>query len=625
MSDAASPRIKIFVSAHKPVDLFKSEILCPVQVGSALASERYPWALHDDDGESISVQNPLYCELTTQYWAWKNVDADYYGFCHYRRYFDFSPERHRENPWGEVMADYINRSSQEEYCLDDDSIMAALEGYDVITTEFKDLRKFPGGTGTPRRHFELAERLHFEDLERVISILKQMHPDYVQDADAFLDGHRSCFCNMFIMRRKLFFAYCEWLFPILERFVSETNMSDYSVEALRTPGHLAERLFNIYYIHQMRTGAGWRARELQCVHFLHPERHEALEPLPSSDDQVVPVVLASDDTYVPMLTTTIFSMLANASSGRRYDVVVLEKDVSAEHKALMREFLGRFQNATLRFCDAGAFVDGYDLTTNNAHISIETYYRFLIQEVLPFYDKVLYLDSDLVVEGDVAELFDTDLGDSALGAVRDVDFAGNVSYRDGKRRAYAHEILGMADPYDYFQAGVLLLNIAAMRRLHPVDEWLRLACNEQLIYNDQDVLNAECEGHVTYLGSSWNVMTDFAGRAERVFSFAPARMFQAYQQARRNPRIVHYAGVEKPWNAVGTDQSERYWRYARETPFYEELVARLAGAPVGARRSSPRAIGEGSPLRKVFDPLLPIGSRRREIARSIGIAISGKR
>ena len=625
MSDAQSPNITIFVSAHKSVDLFESNVLRPVQVGCSLAFDRFPWAEHDDDGENISDQNPLYCELTTQYWAWKNIDADYYGFCHYRRYFDFSLKRHRENPWGEVMADYINSRSQEEYGLDDATIASVVRGYDVITTEFKDLRKFPGGVGTPRRHFELAERLHPEDLDRVIAILKDMHPDYAEDADAFVDGHRSCFCNMFIMKREPFFAYCEWLFPILQRFVEETDMSDYSVEAMRTPGHLAERLFNIYYVHQMRVGAGWRTRELQCIHFVYPERHDPLEPLPEKGTPIIPVVLAADDAYVPMLATTVYSMLSNASTNRQYDVVVLERNVSADHKRLMADFLAQFPNATLRFRDAGSLVDGYGLTTNNAHISIETYYRFLIQEVLSFYDKVLYLDSDLIVEGDVSELFDIELGESLLGAVRDVDFAGNLGYRDGKRKTYAREILRMDDPYGYFQAGVLLLNTAAMRELHSIDEWLRLAGDERLIYNDQDVLNAECQGRVTYLDASWNVMTDFAGRAEHVFSFAPASIFQAYQRSRQNPRIVHYAGVEKPWNAIGTDQSERYWRYARETPFYEELSARLAGAPTVARPSSPRAIGENNPLRKIVDPFLPIGSRRRELARSIGLAISGKR
>ena len=625
MSEVTSPKIAIFVSAHKPVDLFKSEILCPVQVGSALAAERYPWAFHDDDGENISRQNPLYCEITTQYWAWKNVDADYYGFCHYRRYFDFSSKRHRENPWGEIMADYINARSQAEYGLDDATIASVVDGYDVITTEFKDLRKFPGGVSTPRRHFDLAPRLHPEDLDRAIAVLKDLHPDYAEDVDAFLCGHRSCFCNMFIMRRELFFAYCEWLFPILERFVAEAEMDDYSVEALRTPGHLAERLFNIYYAHQMRVGAGWRTRELQCVHFRHPERHNPLEPLSSGGSSIVPVVLAADDAYVPMLTTTIYSMLSNGSAKRHYDVVVLERDISSEHKKRMCEFLSCFSNATLRFCDAGSLVDGYGLTTNNAHISVETYYRFLIQEVLPFYDKVLYLDSDLIVEGDIAELYDIDLEGNVLGAVRDVDFSGNLGYRDGKRMAYARKVLGMRDPYGYFQAGVLLLDTAEMRRLHNIDEWLCLAGNDRLIYNDQDILNAECQGRVRYLDESWNVMTDFAGRVEHVFSFAPAPIFKAYQRSRQNPRIVHYAGVEKPWNAVGADQSERYWSYSRETPFYEELAARLAGAPAVARSSSPRAIGEDSPLRRLVDPLLPIGSRRRELARAVGIAMSGKK
>ena len=620
-----APKIEIFVATHKPVDLFEATSLVPVQVGSALAAERFPWALHDDEGEGISEQNPLYCELTAQYWAWKNVDADYYGFCHYRRYFDFSDERHKENPWGEVMEEYVGPAAQARYGLDDETIARVVEGCDVITTEFKDLRRFPGGVGTPRKHYELADRLPADALERVVAILKEMHPEYAEDADDFLDGHTSCFCNMFIMRREPFFAYCEWVFPILARFVAETDMSDYSVEALRTPGHLAERLFNIYYRHQMRTGAEWRTRELQCVHFLHPERHDALAPLPAEGAPVVPVVLAADDAYVPMLATTVRSMLMNASRGRRYDVVVLERDIAPANKALLREMVSETPGTSLRFCDAQRLVEGYGLTTNNPHIGVETYYRFLVQDLLPFYDKVLYLDSDLVVCGDVAELFDTDLAGAALAAALDVDFCGNVGYRDGKRRRYAREVLGLADPYGYFQAGVLLLNTAALRSLHSVDEWLRLAGDERLMYNDQDLLNKECQGRVAYLGQVWNVMCDFAGRVERVFSYAPAEIFRDYQRGRACPKVVHYAGAEKPWGTIGGDFFELWWRYARETPFYEALLARLAGAPVVARASQPRAIGEDNPLRKLVDPLLPIGSRRRELARSIGIAISGKR
>lgn len=620
--------IRIFVSTHKPVDLFASEILQPVQVGSALANKRFDWALHDDEGDNISEVNPLYCELTTQYWAWKNVYADYYGFCHYRRYFDFSPERHRENPWGEVMEGYITRESQMKYGLDDASIACAVEGLDVITTEIKDLRKFPGSVGTPLRHYDLADRLKPGDLEHVVAILKEMHPDYVEDADAFLNGHQSCFCNMFIMRRDPFREYCEWLFPILRRFVDETDFSLYSVEALRTPGHLAERLFNIYYLHQMRCGAGWKTKQLQCVHFDHPERHETLAPLSSlhARQSVVPVVLASDDAYVPMLTTTIYSMLNNAAAERHYDVVVLERDISQEHQNRMGRFFSRFENMNLRFVNVGNLVEGYGLTTNNPHISVETYYRFLIQEVLPFYDKVLYLDSDLIVRGDIAELFDTTLGDNLLAAVRDIDFLGNLGYRDGARLRYAKETLGMTDPYSYFQAGVLLLNTSAMRKFHTIEEWLSFASDDRFIYNDQDALNAKCEGRVTYLDSSWNVMIDCAGRIERVFSYAPAKFYQEFLAARKQEKVIHFAGVEKPWSTMGCDRSEDYWEYARETPFYEDLLARLSGGKAKrARVSSPRAIGESNPLRRIVDPFLPYGSKRRDVARAIGIAISGKK
>ena len=292
--------IRIFVSTHKDVDRFDSDILQPVQVGSSRAKSHLPYALRDDSGNNISDLNPMYCELTTQYWAWKNAEADYYGFCHYRRYFDFHDERHEENEYGEIMAGSINAAAQAKYCLDDASIKKCVEGYDVITTEIKDLREFPGEVHTPDAQYKAAPRLLYKDLGHVIAILKEMHPEYADDADAFLSGHRSCFCNMFIMRKEIFFEYCEWLFPILERFVSETDMSHYSKEALRTPGHLSERLFNIFYQHHLRIGSGWKTRQLQCVHFEYPDRTEDFGPAQFADERpVVPVVLAADNGYVP--------------------------------------------------------------------------------------------------------------------------------------------------------------------------------------------------------------------------------------------------------------------------------------------------------------------------------------
>lgn len=621
----ARQSIRIFVSTHKDVDRFDSDILQPVQVGSSRAKRHLPYALGDDTGDNISELNPMYCELTTQYWAWKNVEADYYGFCHYRRYFDFNEDRHKENEYGEIMAGSINAAAQAKYCLDDASIKECVEGYDVITTEIKDLRKFPGDVDSPDAQYKAAPRLHYKDLRRVIDILKEMHPEYADDADAFLSGHRSCFCNMFIMRKEIFFEYCEWLFPILERFVSETDMSHYSKEALRTPGHLSERLFNIFYQHHLRIGSGWKTHQLQCVHFEYPDRAEDFGPAQFVDERpVVPVVLAADNGYVPMLTTTLLSMVENASSDYNYDVVVFQKDIDWRRQDLVRKFFSEYSNVSVRFLNVRRVIDGYDLRTNNDHISIETYYRFLIQELLPFYDKVLYLDSDLIVRGDVSELFKVELGDNLIGAVRDIDFTGNLNMNDGERMEYARDILEMGNPYDYFQAGVLLLNTAELRKLKSVSEWMSIVSGSEYIYDDQDVLNKYCDGRVTFLDDVWNVMIDCDNRVSRVFSFAPSDQFDSYHAAATNPLIVHYAGYEKPWKMALCDQGTLYWSYARRTPFYEELL--VSEPSSGPAITLPnRAIGEGNPLRKIMDPLMPLGSQRREAVKAVVRGLRGRR
>ena len=643
----ANQGIRIFVTAHKRVSVPDSLILQPVQVGPGNKDDRYVDYLHDDEGENISNLNPMYCELTTQYWVWKNVRSDYVGFCHYRRYFNFADIFYDENPYGEVMDGSIDEAAVKKYGLDDETIRKCVSGYDIITTGFHDLRQFPGDAGTPRQQYEAAERLHYHDLEAVSRIVKDMHPDYSTDVDEFLDGHLSCFCNMYIMRNEIFSAYCEWLFPILERFCAEADMSHYSKEALRTPGHLAERLFNIYYKHAMRTNAGWKTKQLQCVHFENPDEKTDLVPLVEWEPDLVrgkrliPVVFASDDGYVPMLTTTIGSMLRNASRDFFYDIVVLQRNISYEHRLAMEGYLTRYPNSKLRFYDVTDLVSGYDLATNNAHISMETYYRFLVQKIFEGYDRVLYLDSDLVIRGDVSELFNVDMGDSLVAAVRDVDYLGNLNMPDGKRLEYTRNTLGMSDPYAYFQAGVLVLNTREMRKLHTVSEWMEIVSKSDFIYDDQDILNAECQGRVHYLPAEWNVMHDCAGRVAKVFTWAPNEVFDAYNASRTNPKIIHYAGFEKPWVNSDCDFANVYWTYARMTPFYEMLVDRLAQGKVDqAKREAithsdvaldervPRhekAVSEDSPIRAIVDPIAPLGTRRREALKAIGRAVRGKK
>ena len=625
--------IRIFVAAHKPAAAFDSSIMQLLQVGSANSGARFIEMLHDDIGENISTINPQYCELTGQYWAWKNIDAEYYGFCHYRRYFDFSGVPHEENPWGEIEERFIDDKSQQEYGLDDATIRAFVSKYDVITTEFKDLRAFPEGFETPLDQWHEADHLRDEDLVNILALLVERHPDYQQDVLDYLTGNYACFCNMFIMRKQIFFDYCEWLFPLLDEYIAMTDTTLFSREALRTPGHLSERLLNIYLMHHERIGSGWKTAAVPCVHFLDPSPAQTRLAQPRAAAEsglpIIPIVFAADNNYVPMLTTTIHSMLENASPDYFYDITILTTDISDSNRQIMQEFLTAGRNASIQFFWVHRLLDSFELTTNNEHIGVETYYRFLIQDVLPHYDKVVYLDSDIIVKGDVAKLYDTDLGDNLVGAVTDVDYLGMLNLKSSNRFAYTKDVLEMDDPYQYFQAGVLVLNTKALRTDIPVKTWLEEAQDPRFIFNDQDILNKRCEGRVMFIDPKWNVMNNGCNRIQSACQYAPASYFDEYLEAREDEYIVHYAGAEKPWNSLTCDRGPLYWQYASETPYYEKLITLISIVENEAYRSWKQAdlyeqpvISTDNFIRKIADPIMPLGSRRREVARELMQRIS---
>lgn len=84
-------KLKIFIANHKENNYIpECDFIQPVQVGAAFSKKQFDGMDKDNTGINISEKNPMYCELTAQYWAWKNIDVEYYGFFHYRRYLSFN-------------------------------------------------------------------------------------------------------------------------------------------------------------------------------------------------------------------------------------------------------------------------------------------------------------------------------------------------------------------------------------------------------------------------------------------------------------------------------------------------------------------------------------------------------
>lgn len=251
--------IKLFVCCHQPTEVPEHPLLIPVQVGAALSETRFPDFFQDDTGYNISGKNRSYCELTAQYWAWKNVKADFYGFFHYRRYL--CPHA-QKGPYCIARSPTLPVLDKLSYRDFPDVI----QRYDVILPKRENLHL------SVRSHYGGARYHHKKDLDLVEEIVRELYPEYEVSSDKYLSGTMCYFGNILIMKRQIFQDYCSWLFSILDTFDDCMNGGYLHPQEQRVDGYLAERLLGVYVEH-IRLQSDAMIGELPRVHFIPDRRN----------------------------------------------------------------------------------------------------------------------------------------------------------------------------------------------------------------------------------------------------------------------------------------------------------------------------------------------------------------
>lgn len=251
--DGSVPDIKLFVCCHQPSHVPEHPLLNPIQVGAALVDAHFPGFLHDDAGENISRKNRSYCELTAQYWAWKNVNADYFGFFHYRRYL--YPDVKAKRPYrieSEPTLPLLDKLGYGDFGN-------LIQQYDLILPQGENMYV------PVREHYASAPFHHRWDLDLAEKIVRERHPEMLEAMEKYLSGTTCYFGNIFIMRQQVFRDYCAWLFPILEEFDCRADVSNYVSQECRVDGYLAERLLGVWA--EYAWSRGIEALKLPRVHF----------------------------------------------------------------------------------------------------------------------------------------------------------------------------------------------------------------------------------------------------------------------------------------------------------------------------------------------------------------------
>lgn len=222
-------------------------------------------------------------------------------------------------------------------------------------------------------------------------------------------------------------------------------------------------------------------------------------------------------------------------------------------------------NVTIESVNVSEWMQDHQIPTVN-HLSKETTYRLLIPTIFPQYEKVLYLDSDLLIRKDVAELFDMNLEGATFGASIARLFYGSYSYITEELSLRAEE---------YFNCGVLVINNRLLRESDIGEKGMRMLEEKRYHTQDQDVLNILCQspentGKVKFIDGRWNVEWQHLNEEDTdVYIDAVREGTLDYVQ---DPYIIHYTGQKKPWNHPELELAEYFWQEAKETVFYEEML-----------------------------------------------------
>lgn len=245
--------IKILISCHKEITYPKSNIFLPVHVGAANAKRALAGIQPDNEGENISDRNFTYCELTAQYWAWKNLEADYYGQCHYRRYFYFGSEPYKANDHEQIEVEFLSQKSLSKYRLDDETLIRReVEKYDLVTAPRWSVKGVPtpdGSKNTIRDHMVAYGLVTDSDIDTLLDITKRLQPDYAIELESYLNGSEYLGYNCFIMKKALFNRLCEFEFPILKEFDSNYSYEGLTTTHKRICGYFGEILFSVFVSH----------------------------------------------------------------------------------------------------------------------------------------------------------------------------------------------------------------------------------------------------------------------------------------------------------------------------------------------------------------------------------------
>ena len=616
-----SSKIKILIACHKPSELPHNDLLLPVQVGAAKASRKLGLQRDDDGEDNISTKNAGYCELTAIYWAWKNLDADYYGLFHYRRFYSFADKKFPVSNDGHMMvrAKILSPEAFRKYGLEDEAAMRQLiEANDLIIHDARPVQGIPTPVGIPGNtvyeHYKLHDGtiIKLSDIDQMLDITKQLYPKVYPYIQAYMRGHTFLGYNMFIMRKRYFKAMCDFEFTILKKMeeLLAPDLPNRSINGNRIYGYLAEILTSAYIYYIMKTNPQLKVKHLQMIYALKTDPITPLKPIAKA----VPIIInfTSGTKEQSFYLETTVRQLISQRKHSRYDIVIAYKDnlLSSVQQSLIKS---ANSDVSIRFTNFADFIDQLQEIRGEAATAN---LKAVLPYFLPEFNRAIVLDWHTWVKTDLGELNNVDLGDHSLAAAQNImdygylyDINANQPVSNADRLAYLK-----LDLDHYFNTGVMLLDLDKLRNQLTLNQTVRTSC--QLANQNDNVIMNSFKLSPLLLDSTWNYqLPTNEGVVHTVNFLAPVDLGQAWKSMGTNYKI----GKFYPANLT-TDFSSPFlieFYHAMQTsilwPLFLAAHAGQPAKPVIHYSWRHKLAPTGSRRREFIKKLLPRGSKRRAV------------
>ncbi len=314
---------------------------------------------------------------------------------------------------------------------------------------------------------------------------------------------------------------------------------------------------------------------------------------PFKKTKVVPIFYTITDDYAKYAAASIHSLMQHANPKRHYRVIIMYDRLSLPNRWRLRNMVTKnvaiefhkmkynlYMQIIVRYCAKRS-------GSGDFFASAVYYYRAFIARLFPQYDKGIYVDSDTILMGDIGKLYDIELGEDVIAARVDPKVAMVPEFVE-----YVEKALDVPAK-NYVNSGVLLMDLKKLRKLHYITKMTDLVKKDaDLVAPDQDYLNVILKGRIKHLNKCWNL--------------------QPEGEDPKGAKLLHFNLSKKPWFHDDVTCGEEFWKAARGTGFYGDL---MRGKERYTKKDSEKAanqikalIEKAKKLSKSDEPVIKMGN-----------------